>query len=399
MSVQKYNFLLQKIVIVGAGPAGSLAALKLKEQGFKNVTLIERKKSVERKVCGEYLCPKGVELLDNLGLTNELCFDFNSLHGMVLCSPDNDVIPSYFPTPKNSEKGLSLNRQLFDQRLLNKAVSTGVTFLNDKTLVNLTKNEKGYSLLFQDGSSMECDLLIAADGRQSKIGHLLGHIKEINTKRAAVHCYLPRKSQRGLRLGEMHILNYESYCGIDPISDDEVNFSIVCNSERLKHETPRQIINKAITNSPRLSECFSPMGEALDKEIKIVTTLRNNNTHVAGDAIAYVGDAAGFIDPLTGEGIYNALLSSHLLVESLCLSASTDQNVAKALSRYKRKKWKVTLEKKILNHFFQLLITKPLLVKWTVQLLKTSSTRADIFIGIIGNIYNPLTGLLKMLKV
>jgi flavin-dependent dehydrogenase len=120
---------------------------------------------------------------------------------------------------------------------------------------------------------------------------------------------------------------------------------------------------------------------------------------VAGNAMAYIGDAAGFIDPLTGEGIYNALLSSQLLVESLCLSAETDHNLEKALNRYKSKKWKVTLEKKILNHFFQLLITKPTLVKWTVQFLKTSHTRADIFIGIIGNIYNPLTGLIKMLKV
>lgn len=399
MSVQKYNFFKQTIAIVGAGPAGSLAALKLKERGFNNVTLIERKRNVERKVCGEYLCPKGVELLDTLGLLGELCFDFNSLNGMVLCSPENDVIPSYFPTPKNNEKGLSLNRQVFDQRLLSKAVASGVTFLNDKTLVNLVKKNQGYTLHFQDESTLDSDVLIAADGRQSKIGHLLGHIKEINTKRAAVHCYLPRKSQRGLRLGEMHILNYESYCGLDPINDDEVNFSIVCNSERLKHESPRQIINKAITSSKRLSECFSPIEESMDKEIKIVTTLRNNNTHVAGNAMAYVGDAAGFIDPLTGEGIYNALLSSQLLVESLCLSAETDHNLEKALNRYKSKKWKVTLEKKILNHFFQLLITKPILVKWTVQFLKTSKSRADIFIGIIGNIYNPLTGLLKMLKV
>ena len=399
MSVQKFKFFQQKIAIIGAGPAGSLTALKLKESGFNNVTLIERKKFLERKVCGEYLCPKGVELLDNLGLLNELCYDFKSLHGMVLCSPDNDVIPSYFPTPNNNEKGLSLNRQVFDQRILNKAIDVGVNFMNEKTLIHLEKNNQGYVLHFQDESILECDLLIAADGRQSKIGHLLGHIKEINTKRAAIHCYLPRKSQRGLRLGEMHILNDESYCGLDPISDDEVNFSIVCNSERLRHETPRQIINKSIINSKRLSECFFPLEKEKDKCIKIVTSLRNNNTHVAGDAMAYVGDAAGFIDPLTGEGIYNALLSSQLLVESLSLSASSDFDLEKSLKRYKSKKKKVTFEKKILNHFFQFLISKPLLVKWTVQFLKTSSLRADIFIGIIGNIYSPLTGLVKMLKV
>lgn len=92
-----------KVGIIGAGPAGAMAAYELAQQGH-NVTLLERKKTVERKVCGEYLCPEGVKLLDELNILKVLCSDFNELKGMVLVSPTDIVIPSYFPKSGDDKK-------------------------------------------------------------------------------------------------------------------------------------------------------------------------------------------------------------------------------------------------------------------------------------------------------
>lgn len=379
------------IGIIGAGPAGSMLAYHMSVQGH-NVQLLERKTLTERKICGEYLCPKGVELLSQLNLLDKLCSGFDSLHGMVLVSPDNDIIPSYFPKPCGSEKGLSVNRQVFDQRLLQLAVDQGAILRSGFTVTAAVKSIENKWLVKANDETFEFDLLIAADGRQSKIGHLLGHIKQINTERAALHCYLPRKIDRGLRLGEMHILDGRSYCGLDPISDDEVNFSIVCDSERLKHEKPKDIINQAIKNSQRLSLMFDPISKC--EQIRTVSSLRNKNSFIAGNDLAYVGDAAGFIDPLTGEGIYNALFSSTILAECLNKYETTDL----ALKLYKKKKKVLSFQKNVLNHFFQFLIRRPLLIRLTVKFLKKSPERANNFIGIIGNIYNPITGFVKMLK-
>ncbi|MEA9355778.1 NAD(P)/FAD-dependent oxidoreductase [Bacteriovorax sp. PP10] len=393
MSLAKLENNKLKIGIVGAGPAGSMSAYFLASQGHA-VTLFERKKEVERKVCGEYLCPEGVRLLEELNLFDRLCAGFEELNGMVLVSPTNISIPSYFPQTdkKKVNKGLSLNRKIFDQRLLGLALETGAVLLKDTTVTRVVQNTNQKWTVIANEENYEFDLLIAADGRQSKIGHTLKHLKFIDTKRAAIHCYLSRKVDRGQRLGEMHILNENRYCGLDPISDDEVNFSVVCDSKRLKKNTPQNIINEVLASSIRLNQMFDPVDD--NTEIKVVTSLKNKNLYIAGNGLAYVGDAAGFIDPLTGEGIYNALLTSKLLKESI----EQSENMNHALALYKRKKNNLSFQKNILNNFFQFLIKRPLLVNLTAVFLKKSQKRANHFIGIIGNIHGPLTGFIKMLK-
>lgn len=393
MSFEKLENNKLKIGIVGAGPAGSMSAYFLASKGH-SVTLFERKKEVERKVCGEYLCPEGVRLLEELNLLDRLCGDFAELNGMVLVSPTNISIPSYFPQTHKERvnKGLSLNRKVFDQRLLDLALEAGVNLLKDTTVTKVVQNLHKKWVVITSDESYEFDFLIAADGRQSKIGHALKHLKSIDTNRAAIHCYLPRKFDRGQRLGEMHILNENRYCGLDPISDDEVNFSIVCDSKRLKQSTPKNIINEVLLSSVRLNQMFDPVDDSV--EIKIVTSLKNKNLYIAGNALAYVGDAAGFIDPLTGEGIYNALLTSKLLKESMEQTTSMDQ----ALALYKYKKNSLSFQKNVLNHFFQFLIKRPFLVNLTAKFLNKSQKRANHFIGIIGNIHGPITGFINMLK-
>lgn len=393
MSVENLKNVKLRIGIIGAGPAGSMSAYFLGSKGH-SITLFERKKTVERKICGEYLCPEGVRLLESLNLLDRLCKGFAELNGMVLVSPTNIVVPSHFPQTSKDKvnKGLSLNRKVFDQKTLELALEQGASLLMDTTVTNVTQNSIGKWIVTANEQSYEFDLLIAADGRQSKVGHTLKHLKYIDTKRAAIHCYLSRKISRGQRLGEMHILNKNMYCGLDPISDDEVNFSIVCDSLRLKKYTAKEIINEAVDSSQRLREMFDPIED--DCEIKIVTSLKNKNHFIAGNNLAYVGDAAGFIDPLTGEGIYNALLSSHLLAESL----ENSDDMKSALSRYKRNKLILGFQKNILNHFFQFLIKKPFLVNLTANFLKKSPERANHFIGIIGNIHGPFMGLINMLR-
>jgi flavin-dependent dehydrogenase len=394
MTDQNFENSKRSVGIIGAGPAGAMAAYLLASQGY-NAVLLERKKETERKVCGEYLCPEGVKLLKDLNLFSRLCEGFDELRGMILVSPTGIVVPSYFPkNSKKSDKGLSLNRKQFDENILKLAVETGACLLSDKAVTGVFKNAKGKWQVKTSDETFEFDLLIAADGRQSKIGHLLGHIKTIDTRRAAIHCYLPRKIDRGQRLGEMHILSNDRYCGLDPITDDQVNFSIVCDSKLLKKETPLTIINNAISNSKRLNLMFDQVTDEEQLEIKIVTSLKNKNTFLAGDNLAYIGDAAGFIDPLTGEGIYNALFSAHLLVESIVKT----NNLKGALKLYKRKKWISGFQKKILNTFFQSLIKRPFLIHLTAKYLKSSQVRANEFIGIIGNIHSPIIGLIKMLK-
>ncbi len=390
MSVKKTINSNISVGIVGAGPAGALSAYLLARQGY-NVTLIERQSEVKRKVCGEYLCPKAVELLFGLGLLEETCQGFEQLFGMVIVSPKQVVVETDFP---ENNFGLSLNRQVFDQRLIALALSSGAKLYSNWILNSANQTSSGkWEIRSSLGESLSFDLLIAADGRQSKIGHYLGHIRELNTTRAALHCYLPRKKYFGERRGEMHIFANGSYCGIDPITDLEVNFSVVINSEDLKTNKPEDLIEHYINLSSRL-KCQFDTSKLSSVEIKKVTCLKNHNEFIAGSNLAYVGDADVLIDPLTGEGIYNALLSAHLLVESIL----AEKTMTKALNRYKKHKRKIRREKDLVNHFFQKLIKHAYLLNIIARFLKKRKQRGDAFIAIVGNIYNPLEGLIRLIK-
>ncbi|MBC7538552.1 MAG: NAD(P)/FAD-dependent oxidoreductase [Bacteriovorax sp.] len=378
-----------KIGIVGAGPAGSFTALLLSRQGH-DVVVLEKKSTITRKLCGEYLCPKGVDLLDSYQLKEKFCEKFLLLNGMILASPDEIVISCDFPQTNKSWSGISLNRELFDQRIIDEAIKNGVTVNLNTTVNSIYKQNKKW-IIATNEEQVEVDLLIAADGRRSNIAKILGHSAKIDTSRIAIHFYLPRNSFQGLRYGEMHIFNDGAYCGLDPINDNEVNVSFIVDSNKLKGSNSLDICNDYLKSSKRLMKMFGEIPEGVD--LKVVTPLINKNLFVAGDGLAYVGDASGFIDPLTGEGIYNALLSGHLLSETIKQEATLKD----ALKVYRKTKKRVQFQKKVLNQIFQNVIKKPLLCHCIALFISKKAARANYFIGIIGNIYSPVFGLFKML--
>ena len=189
----------------------------------------------------------------------------------------------------------------------------------------------------------------------------------------------------------MHIFKDGSYCGIDPINDDQVNVSFVFNVEKVKSNNLHQLCNEYLTQSKRLVEMFGEIPS--DADIKTITPLKNVNTFVAGNALAYVGDASGFIDPLTGEGIYNAILSSDILASAL----NAEEDLEQALKLYKKNKNKIQFQKKILNYLFQFVIRRPKLCWLIATFIQKKKKRADLFVGIIGNIYSPIFGFVKMI--
>ncbi len=390
-----------KIAIIGAGPSGTFSAYLLSSLGHE-IHLFEKKSALTRRVCGEYLCPMGVDILKYHGVKKQVLKDFLNLNGMILNDVKNNrVIKALFPQIFHSSLGISVNRKIFDERLLQLALERNVNYYSGHQLLKINTTKNGYALEFEQTQKnnknskfdFECDFLIAADGRNSYVARLLKHSSKINLDRIALHTYLPRKNEIGLRLGEMHIFKDGSYCGLNPINDDEVNFSIVCDSKNVENKNLiLEYMNAKINESDRLKLLFEPITKI--ENIKTSSPLTHKNSFIAGGNLAYVGDAAGFIDPLTGEGIYNALLSANLLYNALV----NHDDLNASLKDYKYNKRKIQFQKYILNTAFQFIIKKPYLVSFISKYLAKNENRANTFIGIIGNIFTPLEGAIKLLK-
>ncbi len=398
------------MLIVGAGPAGSFAAYKLSRAGFK-VLVIDRNPPLTHKVCGEYLCPKGVQLIENEGLAQRLLTPYLSIFGMNIFSPKGRQVRSHFPNSKGMSRGLSLNRKQFDHELVLLAEAHGAQFHFGESLENFVQNENGVTIK-TDQNEYVANILIGADGRKSRVASLLGVTRKIINKRVAIHAELTL-NELAPRVGEMHLFADGSYAGIDPIGPKTYNFSVVCDPQHIKDNGgPQNTLTHYIAQSEHLREKFA--APVSSSKISTANPLSHSVTQVAKGHVALVGDAAGFIDPLTGEGIFNALYSSQLLSEKLIeardeysssigviqhsVVADFIQHTAlvRAIEDYAFEHKANTRAKANLNTVFQTLIRIPFLIEGLAMLLATKTQYADIFIGIVGNIYTPFEGLKQL---
>jgi menaquinone-9 beta-reductase len=369
-------------IIIGAGPAGLMLAIKLRKLNLE-VLVLDRLPHIKRKVCGEYLCPKGVELLEREDLL-PLLNDFPTITGMNLFSPKGKRIESHF-----IKEGRALNRAIFDQRLCEKALSLGVKVKFDQQIIKIDfdKDRSHHVIESQHGEHYTSKLLVGADGRSSFVAKHFGLNIESHDhegKKIALHLHARTKHSNS-RQGEMHLFTEGDYIGLDPSDEHMMNITLVCDQQKLKGKKPKELLLYYLEKSESLKGKF--VVDDQDK-VEMVYPLSHKTSTVAKKNVALVGDAASFIDPLTGEGIYQALLSATLLATNY-----------PSLELY-RKAYRATFrQKKNLNTFFQFFIRRENLLEIFASLLQRSQRLADIFINIIGNIYTPTQGFIKALHI
>jgi menaquinone-9 beta-reductase len=383
-------------VIVGAGPAGAFAAYKLAKNGMR-VLLIDKDQTTKRKICGEYLCPQGVQLLNDEGLSNLVQGKFPPLFGMNIHTSGGIKVHARFPGFETGVQGAALNRQIFDSQLVELAKSAGVEIQMGVRLESFERSVDLWQVTTSIGT-FTTRVLIGADGRQSKISRLLKNEVAHNNHRVALHCYL-QTAEPCIRFGEMHLMADGSYIGIDPTGTHEVNFSLVCDGENFKkfggaHGT----LNHYIRQSADLKSRYGEVPESV--QISAVSPIHHRTKSVTpARNVALVGDAAGFVDPLTGEGIYNALLTSQILTEAIINNRFIElNNLSPAFQEYSERYRSLLHQKTMVNRVFQRVIRMPKLTDFIARILLTSQKRADAFIGIIGNVYSPLVGFIKLIS-
>lgn len=334
------------VVVVGAGPSGSTAAKNLAERGI-NVLLVDKEKFPRDKPCGGGLPIRTLSRFPYL--KESAAIDSYSFGGFVYSPSMNGKTKIL----KTSPVLATVLRSTFDQDLVHLAVDKGVEF-QDETRVDDIKFHSEYAqVFFKDGSSLKTNLIIGADGthgliaRKSQLGnsvtgkgvcvleefHLSEKIIEqfftsdrlchIHSKFNGISGYgwvFPKKYS--VNVG---IVSYDSY----PSNEKKINVNQIFN-EYLTYLIETKILPASLKSTHK-------QGGVLPCKPRAITY---------SDRVLLCGDAAGLINPISGEGIYYALVSGEL-AGKIAARSIKNQNMSKDfLSEYQRS-WKKDFGKDI----------------------------------------------------
>jgi flavin-dependent dehydrogenase len=294
-----------------------VAAALLARAGAR-VRLIDRATFPRPKLCGDTVNPGTLALLDRLGLAAEVRQVSRPITGMMVSGPGGATVVADYP---DGLTGMALRRSVLDALLLQQAVRAGAEMDQGvdvaRPLVNDVGRVTGVSVRCADGRDrgLSARLVIAADGRRSRLASALGLTRWSATRRWAFGACMTGVRRASSR-GEMHV-RAGGYIGIAPLPGDVVNVCVVRDftaGQPVEHIPPRQTISRAIQRDAVLASRFVDAMPICD--VSVLGPLGVDAGAAGAPGLLLAGDAAGFVDPMTGDGLRFAIRGGELAAEA-----------------------------------------------------------------------------------
>ena len=327
------NLSHHNIVIVGAGPAGAAAALKLDRLGIPCV-LIDKATFPRDKICGDGISHRVVDILRRW-IDPSILARFEAAQHIQLDSwglriegtRENGFDIGYRPfynKSKETPPGFVCKRWEFDNFLIEEVKRSHlITFYENTEIVDFQHHTEGWSLKDKSGHiTIQTRLLIIADGAHSRFARTIGGITlDPKHNMASVKAYY--KDISGFHednfLEFYFLKNFlPGYFWIFPLPNGEANVGIAIVSEEVSKRklNLRKCLNEVIETTPKFKKRFEKatlIGDVQGFGLPLASKKRK----LSGEGYLLVGDAASLIDPLTGEGIANAILSGAVAAEQV----------------------------------------------------------------------------------
>ena len=331
------------VIIVGAGPAGTTAALYAHRLGL-NCILLDKAVFPRDKICGDALSGKSIRIMRELNLLDEVeKLDGSGINRITFGSPSNQQFDIDLQGKKKKDqitKGFVIPREIFDNYMFEKADAVTETrqgfsvkdliIENDHVIGVIGKTKNG------DEEEIRAPIVMGCDGCNSIVGRKLG-LYEMNMENTsvAVRCYY--EGVKGLTDQiELHYVKEVNpgYFWLFPAGEGRANIGIGLSKSDMKKEkrTLRQIMDE-VTQTEYFKERFSD-AKQLERPIGWNLPLGSIHRKNHGNGFMLLGDAAGLIDPFTGEGIGNAMVSGQYAMEVALKCKKTGNFTERALAEY-----------------------------------------------------------------
>ncbi len=308
------------MVVVGAGPAGSTAAVVLARAGAR-VALVDKATFPRDKACGDLIGPRALALLASLGLTPP---DGREVGEMVVVGPTGRrvTLPARGGLTYPAH-GLVIPRLRFDAWLREEAIVAGA-----KPVHGLVRSARNGQIVLDDGRRLMAETIIGADGAISRVGRDANLIDSTRVLWGfAQRTYVDQPVDRPAIVlwDDTHRRGFPGYGWVFPGADGSANIGL-----GLGLQADRSNASRAVTRFDAFCEHLRRIGllsgavggRRLGGWLKMGMV----GTVAARDRTFLVGDAAGLVNPLQGEGIAPAMTSAALAATAILAGPDTAAN-------------------------------------------------------------------------
>jgi geranylgeranyl reductase family protein len=371
------------MLVIGGGPAGAAAAIRAARAGVK-VTVFEKGPHGRDKVCGDGLTPRAVAALDELDVDLSPAHRIDGLRMIAgkttreLAWPTTDRFPNH---------GAVWPRRRFDTHLIDLAIAAGAEVRFDSEALPIIENGvvTGASA---NGEVLTAPLTVLAAGAQGAAAKLLGAERDPDEPFGlAIRAYAetPRHAERHLEaclsLRDEHGVPVPGYGWMFPAGDGTVNIGVGALSTMQGFK--KLNLNTLLDQYAAIVRDSWSLGSYLDKPRAWRLPMSSVRRH--GPGWLAIGDAAGFINPMNGEGIDYGLESGMLAADLFVANPATaprvyDREVGERFDSFLRT-----------GRRFSFIIGHPLLLRTGLRVAVGTQAAANITLAVMGNLVDGTT--------
>ncbi len=380
--------------MIGAGPAGSATALFLARAGY-DVTLLDRAAFPRDKPCGEYLTPGAVGLLrDELGVLPGL------MAGGAARLTRETVVPHRAKAFSGPTDALACPRTITDKVLRDAAEEAGARVIegvNVRRILRHSGSICGAVGLHPDGAEQEfrAQVTVGADGTRSLLAREMGVVRPIpRLQRLALVMHYHADSASWDASVTMHLPRDRSdaCCGVGAAcgSEGTRNVNIVVPMA----EAARMAGRRQAYFEERLRVSFPAVWEWVREAapagpLRSVGCFGHWTTRASDDGAALVGDAATFISPFTGEGVFFALRGAQLAARTIGAALARGDVSRRCLQSYDAARRAELLPRYRLCDAVQRVVHSPVLLGWASGRLRRSEPLTEVLLRTVGDLARP----------